>query len=144
MAETRRQPIEDGIERNRQHHAPGQDRNEGFEQDEQPVDQQGQQTEANRDLDRLLAGPSWPRWSQGSIADVHSLRSHMPRYRSRIGATLAAGSIQIKRRCALTQTKQRAAIEATTGFLKTHVTSVESVSVKLLAARIVFALFKIE
>src|ERR1700761_4119742 len=58
----RGQPVVGGIERDRQYHAPEQDRDEGAQQDERPVDQAGQQHEANGDLDHLFASSSLPRF----------------------------------------------------------------------------------
>ena len=55
-AEHAREPLEDGIERDRQHHAPGQDRHERTDHHERPVDQENEQREAHRKLDFVFAG----------------------------------------------------------------------------------------
>jgi hypothetical protein len=50
------EPVEDRIERDREHDAPGQDRHERADQDERPVDQQRQQSETNCELDEFVSG----------------------------------------------------------------------------------------
>ena len=70
IAEHAGKPVEDRIERDRQHHAPGEDRNEGPDDDERPVDQQRQQREPDRKLDLVLAGEELPDGAQGGPLDV--------------------------------------------------------------------------
>ncbi|EKD36713.1 MAG: hypothetical protein ACD_75C01397G0001, partial [uncultured bacterium] len=48
--------MEDGIERNGEYDAPGQNRHKRTDENERPIDQESQQSEPDRKLDEILAG----------------------------------------------------------------------------------------
>src|SRR5437879_7737742 len=48
--------IKDGIERDGEYEAPGQDRHKGTDQNERPVDQESEQSEPDRKLDDVVSG----------------------------------------------------------------------------------------
>ncbi len=57
--------IEDRIERDGEDDAPGQDRHKGTDQNERPVDQEGEQSEPDRKLDEVLSDRDWRDGFQG-------------------------------------------------------------------------------
>src|SRR5205807_1134046 len=55
-AEKSGKAIKDGIERDGEYEAPGQDRHKGTDQNERPVDQESEQSEPDRKLDDVVSG----------------------------------------------------------------------------------------
>jgi hypothetical protein len=55
-AEKSGKEIKDGIERNGEYDAPGQDRHKGTDQNERPVDQESEQSDPDRKLDDVVSG----------------------------------------------------------------------------------------